>query len=975
MHQAKFTRELRRLNPAQRQAVETIEGPVMVIAGPGTGKTQVVAMRIAQILTKTQLRARNVLALTFTEAGVTALKTRLFELTGPEAYQVTIDTFHGFANEVLGQFSYVFNLNASPNPLSDLERYQLLEGLVTDNHRLKELRPLRRPAYYLNDIASAIKTCKQEAISPTDLSRLARKEYKAKLNQARTAAQRQAATKAWAKLEEFVGVYQSYEAKLAENQLYDYEDMILRVVEALNNNAEVKAYYQERYQYVLVDEYQDTNNAQNLLIETLIDFFESPNVFVVGDDKQAIYRFQGASVANMLHFTKRYRQLALISLEENYRNPPKILKAALRAINYNTQQLSKYLKNAPSKLKAVKKSPQQPTLVTLSTNEAQFFWIGQKIKGLLKQCPADEIAVLFRTNNEADEFRHFAEKMNLPVAGVETANLINEPEIRQLIIVLEALNEPKDAATVLAALPIIEPELNFATFYELNSAWRAANSRNIASFLEKTTIAGAKQAWSQLTQWRSQLGRVPITLLIEQVLDYYNQRFPGSLARLERLNALLGLAGGFAIRRPDDTLAQFLSELALYRQHRLTIPLRRLIPEVTGVRISTVHGVKGLEFSIVFLANVDELSWRERPNRRLIPLPRTMVDLDRWQEDPSEDERRLFFVALTRAKSELYLTYAHTQTDGRAVMPSQFVSEIAGSLKTLEVTLSSDEAKDALLTVLRPVAEPTTRLQELSFIRERIRGQPLSYTHLRSYLLCPRQYLLRQVIGLPQSPTPALVYGQAVHRALEAFFKEFRSTKRLPSQATLLANFKEALSRAPLLAENPLIATRGEEVLAAFYNARSSSWPVPLSVEYNFWSHQVTLDGIWLTGKYDRLELIDPVAGTVRVVDYKTVSQARTRGQIEGTTQDSQGEIKQQLTFYAMLAKLDRHFPYQVAELAVTFVDDKKTFREESFKISSDEIDSLAKLIKQTWSEINQTESFAHNRSSFDEGCELCGLL
>jgi len=376
MSDQKFERELVKLNKAQRQAVETIEGPVMVVAGPGTGKTQVVAMRIANILRQTQLGARNILALTFTEAGVTALRTRLEKLIGADAYQVTIATFHGFANQIITTFPYVFGFTTEATSVTELERLQIIDQILS-SQTFTALRPLRSPTFHVPAIAQAIRVCKQEAVEPETLIELARAQFQpssAKITDAKQKlAQRDLAINL-----ELAEVYRQYQAALVARHLYDYEDMVLFAISAIKNNPEIRAYYQERYHYLLVDEYQDTNNSQNALVESLADFFDNPNVFVVGDDKQAIYRFQGASVANMLHFTKKYPQMKIISLEENYRSLPEILTTAQDLISRNSHQLLSYLPDQIAGLKPTRKAATRLELHSFADPDLHFAWLIEK---------------------------------------------------------------------------------------------------------------------------------------------------------------------------------------------------------------------------------------------------------------------------------------------------------------------------------------------------------------------------------------------------------------------------------------------------------------------------------------------------------------------------------------------------------------------------------------------------------------------
>ncbi|MDO8650067.1 MAG: ATP-dependent DNA helicase, partial [Candidatus Berkelbacteria bacterium] len=973
----KFAREFAKLNPEQKTAVETIEGPVMVLAGPGTGKTQVVALRIGQILSKSHASARNILALTFTEAGVTALRQRLIDIVGPDAYQVTVSTFHGFANEVISTFPYAFELPATTNNLDELETYQIIDNIVRKHPGLDLLRPARVPNHHVRAIIGAIKTLKQEAVTPENLKKLALSISKTESKKT-TKASVEAAKRQSDILQELVVIYQEYQNHLLDNQLYDYEDMILFVFQTLSTSPEIKQYLQERYQYILVDEYQDTNNAQNALIEALADFFDKPNLFVVGDDKQAIYRFQGASVANMLHFAKRYPDIKVISLKTNYRNPKLIIECASKLIAHNHQQLSSYLE-VKTNLQAASKLVSPPRLISFATREAQY-------SGIVEYChkqirtgqDADQIAVLFRSNKEVQEFRDVAQSLGLSVAGAQSADLLSEPIIRGLLNILRAINEPTNSYRVLAALPYLEDEV---TAIEISEALRGRKSNRslVDELTSQRRLPGVSRAASSLrslvVSQRSTYLLELLLLIISRCSLTSGKKDDRTIDRLEIIHAFLDKAKQLIARRPNLNVKGLVEYFDLLQEYQITISVRRATPENQGVQVSTVHGAKGLEFDTVIMANVGAESWKVRPNRSVIKLPGQIAKVKNWQEDQLEDERRLFYVGMTRAKKELVLTLSKTKDDGLEALPSQFVTEVDDLLKKEEVDLAPKAAEKLLIDLLTPVSTTVLTQRQDRYIKEKISQSPFSYTHYRTYLACPRRYLLRNVLKLPEPPSFALQYGSAVHKAFELYFKQYTQTKIKPGKDRLIQGFIEAIRRELTGTELDQTLKKGSDLLSSYFEQKSVSWLMPVGVEYSFYTHHVELDNIWLTGKFDRIDPIDPIARTVRVIDYKTGSKPKTRGQIEGTTKDSDGEIKQQLTFYALLAKHDRIFPFNVRELAVSSVDDTGKFTDEVFTITAEEISALEKSIVATFHEIQARKDFPHLGDSYDHGCELCALF
>ncbi|OGD61017.1 hypothetical protein A3A71_02145 [Candidatus Berkelbacteria bacterium RIFCSPLOWO2_01_FULL_50_28] len=970
-----FFREFTKLNPAQQKAVKSIEGPIMVLAGPGTGKTQVVAMRIANILNKTQISARNILALTFTEAGVTALKQRLEAIIGPDAYQVTISTFHGFANEIINTFLYVFPQVSSGENLSELEQYQIFDRLIAKNAKLKELRPPRASERHVAAIISTIKQLKQENITPTQLKLLCRQDYQQSLKAKLSAEKTEALAMMLRRNLELAEIYRDYIAYLGRHGLYDYEDMILLAIEAMRTHSEVKSYLQERYQYVLVDEYQDTNSAQNTLVELLCDFFESPNFFAVGDDKQAIYRFQGASVANMLHFANKYTDIKTVVLKENYRSSAAVLESATKLIEHNQAQIAKYL-DLNLEVTAVSKKTNIPQLLAFPTHQTQYEWIIRSIQQQLTKrvvTGLNEVAVLFRTNGEVAEFRSLAVRQGLTVAGATNLNLLHEPKVKALLTVLGALSKPDDPSTLILALRFLNEKL---TLVEISQAARAYRGRlSLAALMEQSEFRQVKVAADKLfalEQLSLKVSLVSLVLETVLVLGLVDSQEP--IGSLETVGSFVEQVKKLVNRQPTLGLDRLVEHFELLRRYKLTIPITQAMPERTSLFVGTVHSAKGLEFKTVFMPNVSEDSWRLRANRSIVKLPSAISGLKDWQDDPIDDERRLFFVAMTRTSGALFLTYSQTRVNGNPNLPCQFVSEI--NLEPKIIKPSESEVRQALTQPFNRVTSSVLKQQELEYVREHILATPFSFTHFQSYLACPRRYLLRHVLGLPEAPNYNLIFGSAVHRALELIGKRQIAQKSLPNKDVLIGFFRESVRGDLPEAELTLMKDRGAALLGNYFDSRLSEFMAPIAVEYNFQSHHVLLDDIWLTGKFDRIEPIDPVAKTVRVIDFKTGSRPKTRGQIEGTTKDSEGEIKQQLTFYALLSRLDRQFPYHVSELTVRFIDDAGKFSEESFSVGTEEILKLTAQIKETHTEILTLTDFQHNEiNGFERGCELCALF
>ena len=356
------------LNPAQRRAVDATEGPVLVVAGPGTGKTHILTARIGNILLTTDARAQNVLCLTFTDAGANAMRRRLLERIGPEAHRVPIFTFHAFCNRVIQENMEFFG-RGNLEPMTELERIEIVRNLLTKLPPEHPLREGKKDLFQYEDhLRDLFSTMKKEGWTPgfvlkktdeflnglpTNPGFIYQKNTKHARKGDPKTAQIQEVTEKLSRLKAAADLYPKYQQALERAGRYEYEDMLLWVTKAFEKNEALLRTYQERYQYILVDEFQDTNGAQFHLLNLLLDFWEVPNIFIVGDDDQSIYEFQGARLENLREFYQKYRNgLEVIVLEENYRSTQEILDAAqlviennqLRAVNLFEEPLEKKLR-------------------------------------------------------------------------------------------------------------------------------------------------------------------------------------------------------------------------------------------------------------------------------------------------------------------------------------------------------------------------------------------------------------------------------------------------------------------------------------------------------------------------------------------------------------------------------------------------------------------------------------------------------
>ena len=448
------------LNIAQKKAVDSIEGPVMVIAGPGTGKTQILSIRIGNILKKTDCDPKSILCLTYTEAGAKAMRDRLQKFIGATAYDVGIYTFHSFCNLIIRENPEEFGLFGNFDLASDLD----LNNIATDiTKSFQKDHPLynykNNYAYTIYNILKLIQLIKQENWDPNKIIDDYKKEiisskdsdiYIYKQNRGNNKKgdfNENLYKKDTDKLKRYIAFFEcfeKYQESLRTKELFDFHDMLKWVLEKFKNDDTFLAKYQERFLYYLVDEYQDTNGIQNEIIYQLNSYFDSPNIFVVGDDDQAIYRFQGAKMDNMIEFNAKYKP-EIIVLTDNYRSSQHILNAAGYSIQNNIERLINIRTDLNKDLTAAGKNKaynNQVKIIEYYNFEAEVVGVCQQIKSNIDNgIEPKEMAILYKKNNEADSYVKYLQALKIPYSVSKEVNVLQETIIKQIIKLLDFIQK------------------------------------------------------------------------------------------------------------------------------------------------------------------------------------------------------------------------------------------------------------------------------------------------------------------------------------------------------------------------------------------------------------------------------------------------------------------------------------------------------------------------------------------------------
>ena len=984
--QNKFKAAYKELNPEQKQAVEAIEGPVMVIAGPGTGKTHLLTMRIANILAQTDTPSEAILALTFTESAVVSMRKKLSELIGSQAYRVNITTFHGFANDIIKNYPDDFPEIIGSTNIPEIDQVQIVRQII-DSSNLKNLKPFGSRYFYLRSIINAINELKQQGVSPEDFSIIIKEQEKAfaKIEDLyhKTGAHKGKMKGKYIDMQkhisrnkELVLIYADYQKSLSSSKFYDYSDMIMQAMVILKKNNDLLLTLQEQYLYILVDEHQDTNTAQNKILELLSNYHKDPNLFIVGDEKQAIFRFQGASMENFMYFKNLHKNVKLITLQRNYRSTQTILNAAYD-LNSQAGKLSAKAGHKESLI----------NLHVLPTQEAEQYFLSQSIKNLLKQkVSASQIAVLYRENRDVIPITRILEKAGVPFIIESDQDVLNDEDIRKLLIILKAVQNFGSPAELIEMLHVDIFGIPPLDVYKIASLrlnpYNIIKDRKIMEKAGIEEIDKLLEIYKNLSFWKSGAKNKGAVQAFEDVVResgflVYVLNKPAAAEKLAKLHALFDQIKSLIESHKDYTLEHFFEYLDVIQEHNVLIKTTIFKQAPGRVRLMTAHKSKGLEFEYVYIINAVDGHWGSRRHYEHIKLPRQVYSLlkkveESFAGDSDEDERNLFYVALTRAKKQVSILYAKQNQNGREQLPSRFITEIKPELiKEVEV----DEPKEIfgkrkdLEFAQTPLLSSTAK--EKAFLNSLFYQQGLSVTALNNYLKCPWKYFYNNLLRIPEAPNKHLIFGTAVHNALKSFFDKFIKEGD-PGKEYLINRFVEFLNSQPIQEKDHKEALdKGKAALLGYYDHYHKSWSMNMFNEFSI--HGIDLgDGIMINGKLDNIISLDS-SNNVNVIDYKT-GKPKSRNEIEGLTKTSTGDYKRQLVFYNLLLNYYQDGKFNMVAGEINFIepDSKGNYRKELFDINPEGVAELEKQIKAVVKEILSLSFW--DKTCDDPKCEYCKL-
>lgn len=648
-------RLLEGLNPMQKEAVKKTDGPLLIMAGAGSGKTKVLTHRIAYLMAEKQVAPWNILAITFTNKAAREMKERVEKLLGPAAEDIWISTFHSMCVRILRRDIDRIGMNRNFTILDTTDQLSVIKNILKD----RNIDPKKfEPRTILGTISSA----KNELMNPEQYAKQPLGPYE----------------------QQVAEIYTDYQKRLKKNQALDFDDLIMTTIHLFKRVPEVLEYYQRKFQYIHVDEYQDTNRAQYTLVNLLADRLK--NLCVVGDSDQSIYRWRGADIANILSFEKDYPNAEVVLLEQNYRSTKRILEAANRVIDNNIGRKKKNLwteNDEGQKIIHYQADSEK--------SEAQF--VVGKMRELMRQNPSrtlGDFAILYRTNAQSRVMEEMLLMSNINYTIVGGTKFYDRKEIKDILAYLRLIANPDDDISLQRIVNVPKRGIG-ATTVDKIANYATQHDISIYTALAEVDLIGVSgRATSQLKEFRSLIEGyvqmqeyISVTELVEEVLEKsgYREMLKAdktieSQSRLENIDEFLSVTKNFEEKYDDKSLVAFLTDLALVAD------IDKLDEEdpaqQEGVILMTLHAAKGLEFPVVFLIGMEE---------GVFPHSRSL-----FEEAEMEEERRLAYVGITRAEEQLFITNAQMRTlFGRTNInpPSRFIKEIPEEL------LESEENKEA----------------------------------------------------------------------------------------------------------------------------------------------------------------------------------------------------------------------------------------------------------------------------------------
>lgn len=1023
------------LNDKQKQAVDQIDGPVLVIAGPGSGKTELLSLRVGNILTKGHVSAHNILCLTFTENGAINMRERLASLIGQDAYRVGIFTFHAFCNHIISRHPEYFFTAAHFTQASDITRAEIMQGLFSSlphGHPLASYHP-EKGFVYLRDVTDRIKHIKSYGYTSEEYLLVVEelsKEYDAindvltswpvrlsikKVDDVVTIAmhlERLAGTTSlylaktltsaideanilgtteplrdWKskftvqgeegvilkdshnkeKIRAVALLYSKYSKEMYARALYDYDDMILQVIHALKDSIILRTTLEEQYQYILVDEFQDTNEAQMSLVRAITsnDVHEGrPNVCVVGDDDQAIYKFQGAEISHIMRFRDSlYKDVLTIVLDKNYRSTQKVLDIARTLIVQGKGRLENKYEDIQKVLSSENSTlPDGTVTITqMSSDVIEYAHVARSIRVMLTTgVNASEIAVLARGHRELRALLPYLDREQIPYEYTKKANVFDEPHIKILIqmcdyissvirheitaeyILPQLLTHPCFQIDRLGLFTLaVEAKENHTNWTEVLITTKNEKIRALGMLLAELAVEGVSTPLEHILETFMEKSGFKEFYFSRESIKKSPTTYVAFLASLKTFIE--------ALREWKEGETLFVSDVASFVQMHIdhNIALVSESPFMRhehSVKLMTAHASKGLEFSMVYIISAHDALWTKSPRTNIAPLPAPLVPLMQPAGDTEDDFIRLLYVAITRAKHTLHISSHDAQV---RYLPEGTVE----SKKEHQEDVPIEAHENALALHKEPYKE-----DEWVLLRRLVKNYKMPVTHLNNFVNLgeggPLYFIEQNLLRFPQPMNPSGVYGSAIHKVLEelVMYPKYHTGER-PPLTYLSTIFTKELTRGRLpLHESKKQQERGETIIAKIYEMTQGMFSLLDQVEVDMKHEGVLLGDAHIIGKIDYLTVHET---TYEVVDWKTGKAFSSWDEAKTDADKTKlHKYRQQLIVYKLLLENSIHYKgMPVGKLSLWFVEEE-TFTELVLDATLEEITRTRRLVEAVYKKI-----------------------
>jgi len=951
------------LNSQQLQAIQHGKGPLLIIAGAGTGKTTVITERIKYLILEKKINPSNILALTFTEKAASEMEERV-DIAMPYGYtQMWISTFHAFCDKILRTEAIHIGLTPGYKLATEAESILFLRKNLF-NFTFDYFRPLGNPYKFLDGLLQHFSRLKDEDITPDQYLTYAQKisnDINKKLD-----------IEEIKKISELANAFKTYEELKIKEGMMDFSDLISNTLKLFRTRKNILKNYQDQFRYILIDEFQDTNYAQNELAILLTG--QNRNITALADDDQAIFRWRGASISNIIHFRKIFPKTKIISLIKNYRSTQTILNNSYKLIQFNNPDRLEIREQINKKLISQRKISGEPLDFLFADrveNEAEL--VTKKIKELMKKGKYNynDFAILVRANDYSQPFLRSFERAHVPYQFLGPGQLFHQEEVKDLIAYLKVLYNFEDTPSLYRILHM--PIFNLSA-RDIAVLLNYAKRKNLTLFETMENI-------DELVLTDETKKRVKkISHLMKKHMERISKDTAGQilyyfLENTGYLQSFINPKNALEEKRAQN-IARFFDKLKTFEAEHKDASVFAVIDWIdiamqmgesplaanmdwtnnNAVNILTVHSSKGLEFPVVFVVNAVSQRFPSRERREQIPIPQELIKEILPEGDYHlQEERRLFYVAMTRARDYLFLSASNYYGEGKRERKiSPFIFETLGEevVKKKKENILSQTKQLSLLDMF-------PQSKEQSILSQNSNYQPvtfLSYSQIQTFEICPLHYKLKYLLKIPTPPTSSLAFGTSVHAALKDFYQ-----KKIRKETVDVSHIQQILKTIWI---DEGYTSRSHEQ-AAFhqgvkiitnYLKNNFNTLLPLAIELPF---KFSIKNLKIGGRIDRIDGLDN--GKIEILDYKT-----------GANVPEEKDLKNnlQLSLYALAAtEVKDPLLYKRPEDVVLSL----FFLEENKKITTtrtrEQLEEVKEILLQKAEEIMQSD-FICNKSSFCFNCE-----